>query len=420
MSSQAAAGPSWLDGRVRRVRDLGRRLESPTTTYHLLIGTTTALLVVGLFMVLSASTVQSLTETESASAYREFYKQLAFAGVGVVGLGIASRIPVGVTRGFASVAFGGSILLQCLVFSPLGVDVNGNRNWIGIAGVTLQPSEVVKLGLILLGAVILTRKAKVLGQAGHVVVPFLVPVAAVALGLVLLGHDLGTTLILAAIVAGMLFVAGVPGRYFAVATAVIAAFATVMVVTSKNRLGRFDVWLGNDTDVWGAGMQPLHGRFALADGGWLGVGLGASREKWGGVAEPHNDFIFAIIGEELGLLGTLAILALFAVLAYACCRLIARTGDSFVRLATAGILCWLLAQTVINIGSVIGLLPVIGVPLPLVSSGGSSLIMTLVALGVLLSFARREDGCAEALRARPSVLRRSVSVIPRRRGKDGR
>ena len=420
MTSQAAAGPSRLDGSLKRVRELGRRLESPTTTYHLLIGTTTVLLVVGLFMVLSASTVQSLTETQSATAYREFYTQLAFAGVGVVGLLVAMRLPVRAIRNLAVLAFLASIALQCLVFSPLGVEVSGNRNWIGAGGVTLQPSEVVKLGLILVGALILTRKAKVLNQPSHIIVPFLFPVAALAIGLVLLGHDLGTTLVLAAIVAGMLFVAGVPGRYFAISIAGLAALATVMVVTSPNRLGRFDVWLGNDKDIWGAARQPMHGRFALADGGWLGVGLGASREKWGQLSEPHNDFIFAIIGEELGLLGTLAVIALFGVLAYACCRLIVRTTDSFVRLATAGILCWILAQAMINIGSVIGLLPVIGVPLPLVSSGGTSRIMTLVGLGVLLSFARREEGCAEALRARPSVLRRSVSVIPRRRGKDGR
>ncbi len=421
MTSQAASGPTRLDGVLGRARDLGRRLESPTTTYHLLIGTTTVLLVVGLFMVLSASTVQSLTETDSATAYAEFYKQLAFAGIGVVGLVIASRMPVTAIRRLSILAFVAAVALQCMVFVPgLGIVVQGNRNWIGLAGVTLQPSEVVKLGLVLVGAVILTRKARVLNEPGHIVVPFLFPVALLAMGLVLLGHDLGTTLVLAAIVAGMLFVAGVPGRYFAISLSGLAAIATVMVVTSPNRLGRFDVWLGNDKDIWGAARQPMHGRFALADGGWLGVGLGASREKWGFLSEPHNDFIFAIIGEELGLLGTLAILALFGVLAYACCRLVSRTKDSFVRLATAGILCWILAQTMINIGSVIGLLPVIGVPLPLVSSGGSSLIMTLVALGVLLSFARREDGCAEALRARPSVLRRSVSVIPRRRGKGDR
>ena len=191
--------------------------------------------------------------------------------------------------------------------------------------------------------------------------------------------------------------------------------AIAFVVTSPNRLGRFDVWLGRDTDEFGAARQPIHGRYALADGGWFGLGLGASREKWGLLSEPHNDFIFAIIGEELGLPGTIAILLLFAGLALACYRLVTRTGDLFVRIATAGIMTWLIVQALINIGAVIGLLPVIGVPLPLVSSGGSSLITSMFALGILLSFARAEPGCAEALSARPVGPAPLAGGHPRRR-----
>ena len=194
--------------------------------------------------------------------------------------------------------------------------------------------------------------------------------------------------------------------------AVRGRWPIAFVVTSPNRLGRFDVWLGRDTNEFGAARQPLHGRYALADGGWFGLGLGASREKWGLLSEPHNDFIFAIIGEELGLPGTLAVLLLFAGLALACYRLVTRTDDFFVRVATAGIMTWIVIQAVINIGAVINLLPVIGVPLPLVSSGGSSLVTTMFALGILLSFARSEPGCAEALSARPSALRRSLAVLP--------
>ena len=188
--------------------------------------------------------------------------------------------------------------------------------------------------------------------------------------------------------------------------------AAAYIVTSPNRLGRFDVWLGRNTDEWGAARQPIHGRFALADGGWLGLGLGASREKWGLLSEPHNDFIFAIIGEELGLPGTLAVLVLFAALALACYRLVTRSDELFVRVATAGVMTWIVVQAAINIGAVIGLLPVIGVPLPLVSSGGSSLVTTLSPSVILLSFARSEPGCADALSARPSALRRSFAVLP--------
>jgi len=161
--------------------------------------------------------------------------------------------------------------------------------------------------------------------------------------------------------------------------------------------------------------QPVHGRYALADGGWIGVGLGASREKWGWLSEPYNDFIFAIIGEELGLLGTLAVLGLFAAFALAGLRLVSRSDDFFVRVVTAGICTWVLVQAIINIGAVIGMLPVIGVPLPFVSSGGSSLVTSMLAVGILLSFARSEPGCSEMIAARPSRASALLSRIPSRR-----
>jgi cell division protein FtsW len=196
---------------------------------------------------------------------------------------------------------------------------------------------------------------------------------------------------------------------------VSAGLAASLALTSVNRMGRIQSWLVGCTDPDKC-FQTIHGQYALADGGWWGVGLGASREKWMWLPEAHNDFIFAIIGEELGLPGTLVVIALFGVLAFACYRLVLRSKDFFVRVATAGVMVWILAQAVINIGSVIGLLPVIGVPLPLVSSGGSALMATLFALGMLLSFARNEPGCREALAARPGVVRRSLAVLPMRRG----
>jgi cell division protein FtsW len=221
-----------------------------------------------------------------------------------------------------------------------------------------------------------------------------------------------------AIVAAVLFTAGVPRRLFVWGSGVMLAGAVALVLTSPNRLGRFDVWLGKDTDPYGAARQPLHGRYALADGGWWGVGLGASREKWQWLPEAHNDFIFAILGEELGLPGTLVTLGLFCVFALVCYRIVLRTEDPFVKIATGGIMAWIVVQAFVNIGAVIGLLPVIGLPLPLVSYGGSSLMTTMVALGILLSFARNEPGCADALSAKPSVVRRTVAVLPGRRGRD--
>ena len=397
-----------------RLGSLAERLESPVTTYYLLVGATALLVVIGLVMVLSASSVTSYKETHSS--YTVFLNQLRFAVIGVVGAVVASRQPLRRWRRAAPFLLIGATLLQATVFSPLGVSVLGNRNWIRIGGMQLQPSEFAKIALILFGATVLSSKRRRLGEFKHAVVPLVFPASFLLIGLVLAGHDLGTGMVLLAIVAGMLFAAGVPARMFALAGGGAALLTLVMVVTSANRMRRISSWIGGGcTDPNGACWQTIHGQYALADGGWWGVGLGASREKWQWLPEAHNDFIFAIIGEELGLPGTLVVIGIFAVLAYACYRLVLRTDDFFTRVATAGVMVWILGQAIINIGAVIGLLPVIGVPLPLVSSGGSALVTTLFALGMLLSFARTEPGAKEALAARPGVVRRSLAVVPHAR-----
>ena len=405
-----AAGSSiW-----RRALRWLERLESPVTTYYLLLGATTMLLIIGLVMVLSASSVTSYQATNSS--FTVFFNQLRYAVVGVIGAFVASRLSLVTWKRVAVPVLAVAILLQSLVFVPsLGVRVNGNRNWIHIAGQQVQPSEFAKLALVLFGAAVLTRKRHNLDRYLHVAVPLVFPAGAVLLMLVLGGGDLGTSLVLLGILAGMLFVAGVPARMFLLVGSGSAALAATLAMTSPNRMGRIHSWLAGCVDP-NRCFQTIHGQYALADGGWWGVGLGASREKWSWLPEAHNDFIFAIIGEELGLPGTLAILALFGLLAFACYRLVLRSDDFFVRVATAGVMVWILAQAAINIGSVIGLLPVIGVPLPLVSSGGSALMATLFGLGMLLSFARNEPGCREALAARPGVVRRSLAVMPTRRG----
>lgn len=396
--------PEWLE-----------RLDRPVTTYYVLVGVATVLVTFGLIMVLSASAVTSLSETKSGSAYAIFFSQLQFAVIGMIALLVASRLKVATWKKLALPILVGGLILQALVFTPLGVGVKGNRNWLDFKVMTMQPSELLKVGLALSGGLVLSAKRKHLARVSHALVPYVFPIALLALGLVLMGHDLGTVLIMASIVGGVLYTAGVPGKWFALAAGGFAAVAITFVVTSPNRLGRFDVWLGRDTDPFGAARQSIQGRYALADGGWIGVGLGQSREKWKWLSEPHNDFIFAIIGEELGLPGTIIVLLLFVVLALACYRLVMRSSDFFVRVATAGIMSWIIVQAMINVGAVIGLLPVIGVPLPFVSSGGSSLVTTMLALGILLSFARAEPGCAKALAARPSLVKRSFAVLPKRR-----
>jgi cell division protein FtsW len=414
-SSTASSGASANGtGLLQRALPFLARLESPVTSYYVLLGTTVILVVIGLVMVLSASMITSYRD--DGSTFSVFLDQAKFAAIGVVGATVAAHVPVRWYRRLALPALLGALVLQALVFTSFGVSVNGNRNWVRLPpGVQVQPSELVKLGLILVGATILTRKRKLLGRLKHVVIPFLIPIVVVTVGMVLMGHDLGTALVLIGIVAALLFVSGVPARFFALAAGVFAAVASGFVVTNQNRMDRITSWLGNCETTDGTCYQSIHGQYALADGGWWGVGLGASKEKWSWLPEAHNDFIFAIIGEELGLPGTLVILVLFTLLGWACYRLVQRSRDQFVRVATAGVMAWILLQAIINIGAVIGLLPVIGVPLPLVSAGGSALVTTLLALGMLLSFARSEPGARAILAARPRVVRRSLAVLPSRR-----
>ncbi len=413
--SSTTAGPGAVRGQDQRRASLWlQRLESPVTSYYVLLSVTAVLVVVGLIMVLSASSVKSLVQTDNRTPYLYFLKQVQFAALGAVAMVVAARMPLRVWKRLGLPILAAAVLLQLMVFTPLGVSVNGNRNWLALGPVSFQPSELAKIGLVLVGASLLTAKRRLLGQLRHVIVPYLFPLSIGAVGLVLLGHDLGTVMVMCGVVAAVLFAAGVPARLFVYGGALVAAMAAAMIVTSPNRLARFDVWLGKDTDPYGAARQPLHGRYALADGGWWGVGLGASREKWQWLPEAHNDFIFAIVGEELGLPGTLVLLGLFCALALVCYRIVLRTDDFFIRVATAGVMAWIVCQAIINVGAVIGLLPVIGVPLPLVSSGGSSLVTTMLALGMLLSFARHEPGCADALAAKPSVVRRSLAVLPGR------
>lgn len=399
-------------GRPPERHPFWERLESPLSTYYLLIATVAILLGVGLVIVLSASSVTSLRE--NSSSYTVFIKQARFAVVGVVGAAIASRFTVATWKRLAVPAVVVAVSLQLLVFTPLGVSVNGNRNWLNVGGFQLQPSEFGKMALVLYGASILSAKRKYLHRWSHAIVPLLVPVGAILVGLVLLGRDLGTGLILLVILAGILWAAGITWKLFALAGATFAALSVGLVYASSNRMDRIAQWLHCDDaqQCW----QSTRGKYALADGGLAGLGLGGSREKWLWLPEAHNDFIFAVIGEEFGLGGTLVVLALFALLALACYRVVLRAEEMFVRLATTGVMVWIIAQAMINIGTVIGLLPVIGVPLPLVSYGGSALVTTLGGLGMVISFARAEPSAQQALAGRPSVLRRSLSVLSTAKG----
>jgi cell division protein FtsW len=361
-------------------------LQRPATPYYLVLGASTLLLVLGLVMVFSASSVVAFAFLGSSMAIVS--KQALWVVIGLPLMWCASRLPVRAWRMVAYPSLVGSLALLVLVVVA-GTSVHGNRNWLDFGGpFRLQPSEFAKLGLVLWSADLLARKDKLIGQWKHLLVPIL-PVGGLVLALVLLGGDLGTAIIIAAILAALLWFAGAPLRlYFASAVPALLVVA-YMVNTRSARMSRINVWLHpSQADPLNNGLQALHGKFALASGGWWGVGLGGSKEKWGALPEAHTDFIFAIIGEELGLLGTLAVLGLFGVIGYAGLRIAIDATVPFVRYASAGVTSWILVQALINIGAVVGLLPITGVPLPLVSYGGSALLPTMLGIGMLLSFAR--------------------------------
>ncbi|WP_238154515.1 putative lipid II flippase FtsW [Ornithinimicrobium sufpigmenti] len=392
---------------------VGTWLRSPVAPYYLIAVSAAVLTVLGLVMVLSASGPGAYLE--SGNSYSVFLNQVMYAGVGIVLAVVGSRVPLRWWKRLAWPAALGALALQAAVFSPLGLDsYQGNQNWLMIGGRTLQPSEFGKIALVVFGAAVLATKRHLIHKIGHATVPLVFPVGLVLVGLVLQGNDLGTALILLSILVGLLWSAGLPARWFVGVGAVAAGGVAYLAAGSANRMQRIQVWIGGICDnphVDGC-FQKVHAEYALADGGWWGVGLGGSREKWGLLPEPHNDFILAIIGEELGLPGTLTVLILFAVLAYACVRIVSQSEDTFARLAAAGVMIWFLAQALLNIGSVIGMLPIIGVPLPLVSSGGSALIAALMGVGLLLALARSLPEAQDRFSGRASVLRRTIAAVP--------
>lgn len=410
---RAGAGRAPSAEPAARIARLGY-WNSAVTSYYLLTGTTVLLLSLGLVMVLSSSAVDSLAAGHSP--YAIALNQALYALIGLPLLWLASRTPPKVLKRVAWPVLAAAVFAQLLVFSPLGVTRNGNRNWLVVAGQSIQPSEAAKIALAIWLAAVLARKRPLLRQWAHVALPA-VPMAVLVVGLVLAGHDLGTALILLFVIAGALFVAGVPMRMLVGMGALAGLVVYQLVSASQNRTNRIGSFLSTNCDIAGACYQTQHGIWGLASGGWWGLGLGASREKWSYLPAAHNDFIFAIIGEELGLLGTLLVLVLFGVMALAITRIVHRHKDPFVKIATGAIGCWLLGQALINIGVVIGLLPVVGIPLPLVSAGGSALITTMLALGILISFARTEPGAAAALAARPGLVRRSLAVVSRSRAR---
>lgn len=365
-----------------------RLFGAETPEFFLLLGTTLFLLIFGLVMVLSSSAIES--RIEDGDSFAQAARQGVFAVIGLPIMLLASRAPITFWKKWAGWALVIAVGLQLLVFTGLGYGYGGNQNWIRIGSFTAQPSETIKLALILWLAWVLTTKADLLHDWKHVLLP-IGPVALVAIGLVLAGNDLGTATIIVMVTLGALFYAGVRLRHLAAALVGIALLGLVFATASLSRRERIDAWLSgciDPTDYSGDCWQSIHGWEALAHGGFFGVGLGNSAGKWSWIPEADNDFIFAIIGEELGLLGCLLVLGLFVVLTICFVRIVRLSPDPFAKIATSAAMIWIIGQAFVNIAVVLGFLPVLGVPLPLVSAGGSALITTMAAIGVVLSFAR--------------------------------
>jgi cell division protein FtsW len=389
-----------------------RTLDRPLASYQLVLGTSAMLLGLGLIMVLSASSVYAYHVYDNSFAV--INRQAAFAVVGVVGAVIGARMPLSLLRKLIRPFLIVAVLLMLATFIPgVGMEVNGNRNWLPLpGGFQLQPSEFAKLAIVLWIADLYARRHRQLGSAKSILVP-MVPISGGVAALVVGQRDLGTALVLFAVIVGMLWVVGLPARPMG---AVVAGFAVVcvfFVAIEQERVTRMLNFLNPMADPDRAGYQSIHSMMGFARGGFWGVGLGGSRQKWGALPEAHTDFILAVIGEELGLIGSFVVLILFMLLAIAGIRTATRTRDAFVRYTAAGIVIWIMSQAIINIGMVLGLLPVIGIPLPLLSYGGSSLLVTLVACGILLNCATTEPGARRALEA--GKARRQRRAAARRR-----
>jgi cell division protein FtsW len=388
---------------------IARHMDRAGTSYYLLFGATVLLVGLGLAEVFSASTVNNLTTGQPL--YGTFVRQLIAALIGLPLMWLASRLPARVFRRLAKPLLLATIVLLLLVV-VIGHKNNGNQNWLIFGPITVQPSELAKLALLLWGADLLVRRQENPVENWNQLLMPLLPGAALIVGLIMLGGDMGTSVIVGAIVLGLLWVSGVPARMFGATLLGAAVLAAIAVAMRPSRAARFTSFLDPASDPRGHGLQALHSFSTLQSGGFFGVGFGASKARWGNwLPADQTDFIFSVIGEELGLVGALTVMALFLAIGYAGLRTALYTSDAFVRLAAGGVTVWLMAQALINFGAVLGILPIAGVPLPFVSYGGSSLLPAMFAVGMLLSFARDRDAMV-LVAPRGQVGRRGAGMLP--------
>jgi cell division protein FtsW len=352
----------------------------------LLLGLTVLIVAVGLIMVASASAVDSYKETDNAAL--TFLRQALYVGIGFFALIVLSNIKLDIYRKLAPPVLLAMLVVQ-LVTAFFGVEINGNRNWLDIGITTIQPAEFLKIALIVALALQLAQLQQDQETDKQIWIMVL-GVSVVALLLVaIIGRDLGTGVVIGVTLMAMYLFAGMPlGRWMGIVV-LVALAAAVAIMSSASRRIRFEAWLNPDgADPMGVMWQFEKGTWALAAGGFWGTGLGRSKLKWSWIPEVENDFIFAVIGEELGLLGALAVIALYFAMAMVLFAIAKQQTNAFSRNVVAGVMVWISMQAFINIGVVLGLFPVLGVPLPLISAGGSSTIATLAGIGIVLAVER--------------------------------
>ena len=363
----------------------------------------TSLAGLGLVMVLSASSVTSLEQ--SGNAYSIFLKQLLFLVIGVTLATYGALLPLAKWISLARASFiGGAFFLTLPIL--IGKSINGNKNWIGVGSFLIQPSEFAKLALILYCALMLRKhEERISAGEGSKAWVLIAPGAVVFLGLILAGKDLGTAMIVGGIGVALLFISGIDLKSVAIVAVLGLGASIALALSQPSRLRRFRAVMDPFAPAVYkfAGWQPAHSLMSLASGGIFGVGIGASKQKWANLSEAHTDFIFSVIGEEMGLIGTVAVIALYAILIFAIFRVAIQTKDSFSKYAVTGIGCWLILQILVNLLTDVGLVPVIGVTLPFISYGGSSLIANFLGIAFVLNVARREPELKALLRERKAA-----------------
>jgi len=365
-------------------RDRAELLRANNRTATTLLVLVVVFVVIGLGATQSASSAVAVDQTDDQLYF--FKRQLIGVGLGTLALLITSRIPYRFYRKLAVPAFLVTVglLIAVLVVGP---EVGGARRWLPLPLVRFQPSELAKVAIVFVLAYLLERKHKLLNQFGHFIVPVLATVGVVGV-LVMKQPDLGTTIVIGAAAMAVIIASDTPFKWVALLGIAVVGAVTFLAFDEAYRAARIEAFLDPYADSSGSGYQVIQGYYALGNGGIFGVGLGASRARWFYLPNAHTDFIFAIIGEETGLIGGLTVLGLFVVLALAGWMVASRAPDRFGRMVAAGITVWLSFQALVNIGGVLGVLPITGIALPFVSFGSTALVVSMAAVGILVNIAQ--------------------------------